>query len=132
MSIFNVERVPLEVEHLIRKFSQDMGISRDNIAIYSMTETIYGIERAMYEIRVSLASEQLKEYRYPSDWKQAFKERWFPKWLLKKYPVKYDVLIPKALYPDISLKNRPSFFRVDKSTNVLCDGNATPWEKFPF
>ena len=42
-------------------------------------------------------------YKYPQDWKEAFKERWFPRWLLKKYPVKYthievDVNIA---YPDL-------------------------------
>jgi len=39
---------------------------------------------------------------HPSDWWQAFKDRWFPRWLLKKYPVKFtkhcfDV---RALYPN--------------------------------
>lgn len=26
---------------------------------------------------------------WPADWWQAVKERWFPRWLLAKYPVKY-------------------------------------------
>jgi len=28
-------------------------------------------------------------FSWPADWWQAFKERWFPRWLLKKYPVAY-------------------------------------------
>ena len=27
--------------------------------------------------------------KYPEDWWQAFKERWFPKWLLKKFPIEW-------------------------------------------
>lgn len=30
------------------------------------------------------------EITYPIDWFEAFKERWLPVWLLKKYPVKYQ------------------------------------------
>lgn len=41
--------------------------------------------------------------QYPTDWWQAFKERWYPKWLLAKYPVRYKVfeVDVKALYPDL-------------------------------
>ena len=29
------------------------------------------------------------DIKYPRDWWQAFKERWFPRWLLERYPVDY-------------------------------------------
>lgn len=40
--------------------------------------------------------------QYPLDWWQAFKERWFPGWLIKRYPVKYRIHIfdMKVLYPN--------------------------------
>ncbi len=40
---------------------------------------------------------------YPADWWQAFKERWFPDWLIKRYPIRYtDVVVSaKVLYPDL-------------------------------
>jgi hypothetical protein len=51
------------------------------------------------------------EVKYPCDWKEAFKERWFPKWLLNRYPVKYKeiVLDVKAIYPEFrfAMKNTP-------------------------
>lgn len=57
----------------------------------------------------SIAAQKLDEKRcqYPADWKEAFKERWFPKWLLKRYPVKYTYIEMKAvqLYPKIQLPN---------------------------
>ena len=39
--------------------------------------------------------------KYPRDWWQAAKERWFPTWLLKRYPVDYHVveIDVKAIYP---------------------------------
>lgn len=32
------------------------------------------------------------EILYPADWWQAFKGRYFPHWLLKRYPVKYNTV----------------------------------------
>ena len=34
-------------------------------------------------------TEEHREVEYPADWWQAFKERWFPAWLIERYPVKY-------------------------------------------
>jgi hypothetical protein len=31
------------------------------------------------------------ECSYPKDWWEAFKERWFPKFLLNRYPVEYEI-----------------------------------------
>lgn len=30
--------------------------------------------------------------QWPKDWWQAFRERWFPKWRLKKHPVRYKTI----------------------------------------
>ena len=30
------------------------------------------------------------EIKYPSDWWQAFKERWSPRWALRRWPVQYE------------------------------------------
>ena len=40
---------------------------------------------------------------YPLNWKESFKERWFPQWALKKWPVKrkYHEIDFHELYPDI-------------------------------
>jgi len=32
---------------------------------------------------------EIKRFKYPSDWREAFKERWFPAWAKEKWPVKY-------------------------------------------
>lgn len=54
-----------------------------------------------------IASQTLhkREVKYPSNWREAFKERFAPGWYLKRSPVKYThiTLEAKALYPDIAL-----------------------------
>ena len=45
-------------------------------------------------------AQSLCDYKHPENWKEALKERWFPKWLLKRFPVKYAVLDIKEIYPD--------------------------------
>jgi len=45
---------------------------------------------------------QTKTIRYPADWWQAFKARWFPVWALLRWPVEYTthVIDVKAYYPE--------------------------------
>ena len=42
-----------------------------------------------------------KTIKHPLDWWQAFKERWFPEWLKRKYPVVYQVhrISHTAMFP---------------------------------
>lgn len=46
-----------------------------------------------------LFTRQLSKHKYPADWVQAFKERWFPKWLKKFFPVKYIEIEIKEIAP---------------------------------
>ena len=50
----------------------------------------------------SEATPAKKTIKHPSDWWQSLKERWFPLWALKRWPVKYTVhdISFKVLYPD--------------------------------
>lgn len=45
------------------------------------------------ELRTMAVAKHRKEeidwVKYPSDWWEAFKERWFPKWMLRRWPVNY-------------------------------------------
>ena len=43
--------------------------------------------------------------KYPADWKEAVKERFFPPFLLKRYPVKYTTLKLEAVayYPKVAM-----------------------------
>ena len=47
-------------------------------------------------------SAHYQEIEYPRDWFQAFKARWFPAWLIKRYPIIYHKVIidVKTIYPE--------------------------------
>jgi len=46
-----------------------------------------------------------KIIEHPRDWWQAFKERWFPMWALKRWPVIHTIhhVNIKAVYPDFKI-----------------------------
>lgn len=46
-----------------------------------------------------------KVIEYPSDWWQAFKDRWFPDWLKRRYPVTMTVheISAHTIYPHIKV-----------------------------
>lgn len=43
--------------------------------------------------------------RYPENWLEALKERFAPKWLLKKYPIKYKEIKvdPMLIFPEMNI-----------------------------
>ena len=48
------------------------------------------------------------ECRWPVDWWQAFKERWFPAWAKERWPVREEVryLVARELYPKVKLPEK--------------------------
>lgn len=54
--------------------------------------------------------------RWPKDWWQAFRDRWFPKWWLKRHPVEYEVyegseLVFKAVCPHLQTEEEGKHVR---------------------
>ena len=75
------------------------------------------IDNAVLIMRAKIAGHDCKKeviIKYPQDWQEAFKERWFPKWLLKKYPVKYtkEKVSAKIFYPEIKIPATKSYVEV--------------------
>lgn len=66
-----------------------------------------GIEHVIEAI-VTLATQEEEVCDIPADWWQACKERWFPKWLKRRYPVRYDQIWSEHNFPEIEL---PDFGR---------------------
>ncbi len=81
-----------------------LDAAKDELVV-SLTSYIYG-----------LLDDRIKIYEeYPEDWWQAFKERWFPAWILRRYPVKYRVIdidrkIYKAVCPHVNKPDNGSHF----------------------
>ena len=69
-----------------------------------------------------LTTQLLDEYTisYPCNWKEAFKERWFPQWWLKRYPVKYKIktIIAKAIYPHIAFPEKTHYVHVVRKESI--------------
>lgn len=97
-------------EILLEKF--EIGVSKEigkaslllNSEIY-IEDLSRNLGRSIVvQLRGFLWSEKLKSsfVRYPSDWWEHFKQRWFPNFLLKKYPVKETVheFSASIVYPD--------------------------------
>ena len=63
--------------------------------------------------------------KWPKDWREAFKERWFPKWLLVRCPVKYESKSVSvectALYPNYkpALPDEQHVIRVARTKESL-------------
>jgi hypothetical protein len=62
-------------------------------------------DEMVYRLSTRIATGGIREISYPKDWWQAVKVRWFPAWLLKKYPAMYTTHEAVALYPDIEIPN---------------------------
>ena len=56
------------------------------------------------------------DVKYPANWKEAFREEYFPKFLLKRFPVKYTTktIDVKVLYPKIALPNEKHVVNVTR------------------
>lgn len=60
--------------------------------------------------------------KYPATWRDAFKERWFPTWLLSRYPVHYRIhkINTTTLYPNfrISVPNQTHVLKYQTMSRI--------------
>lgn len=79
----------------------------------------FALRQLVMSLSARIASLKVEnyEFRAPKDWFEALKERFFPKWVLKKFPVKYRVekINVEALFPKIKMdKEYQSVFIFEK------------------
>ena len=62
-------------------------------------------EQMIVKLSATILGETLQkiEVRYPADWRQAFKARWFPRWALRRWPIEYVIrtMEVQAVYPSL-------------------------------
>ena len=78
-------------------FDVEMPLHMPENIVFRMMETLFAYKAAEEAVC------------YPQDWKEAFKERWLPPWLKKRYPVKYTkhdvwIMFPKLVSSDSVLR----------------------------
>lgn len=59
----------------------------------------YKLELAVTHLIGMVRGSTVSEIKHPSDWWQAFRERWLPNWWLKHYPVNYTCYQVDRHYP---------------------------------
>lgn len=88
LHFYTEQRISLDFLHTL-KFDGIISDISDSLALAAVKEFISFIEKD------DIASLKIS---YPKNWWQHFKQTFFPKWLLKKYPVKYETVTKTWTY----------------------------------
>ena len=103
LKMYELENMKLSMESHI-DMTQLRGL---NMNVDTFLDEMAG--RIVFKINARLASQKLEEVvaRWPATWWQAFKERWYPLWLQKWFPVRWKESRMKsiALYPEMVIPN---------------------------
>lgn len=81
----------------------DCGDSPPGVVMQLTVGEMFDDMRYSLGLVARVTGRRLPEVRYPADWWQAFKERWFPVWAKERWPVRFTTCDIQALYPDIQL-----------------------------
>jgi hypothetical protein len=127
-----VKRTPIRTAsgHVFLDVKQHFAsarISADLLKTMENAELQHTLDRATGDLLVKLVARipgkvfDSKEHYYPSDWVQAFKERWLKSRLSKRVfgPVRYTLIsmTAEASYPSIRVPNHNPFVQVTMKKN---------------
>ncbi len=104
MKPITIEEISLEVlryysQHRVDVFSTTApGLNKKNFRLHIFPQLEEHDEMGIRHIFRLVGTDILKQ-TYPSDWWQAFKERWMPKWVLRLSPVKYSEIVARHMFP---------------------------------
>ena len=60
-------------------------------------------QRVVFDLRAHILSNKIHQARWPTDWKEAVKERFAPGWMKRRWPVRYETLDIYRLYPHLAV-----------------------------
>lgn len=69
----------------------ELAYAKDNLEVRSLMDERMRRLLLILDMHLQAGDRQQLDYtevKYPADWVQAFKQRWFPGWLLQRYPVR--------------------------------------------
>jgi hypothetical protein len=88
-----VEEYVAKVEHLCVQESIDAEVLMSNISIETWEDEV--LRSMVFRLKLAVAAKEIikqtHEISYPSDWWQHLKQRWFPMWALRRWPVKLTI-----------------------------------------
>lgn len=93
-----IESVVLNiVEQKVKTHIHDLDLDLNNLSVETRLDHV--TRGMVVELCRRRARQELGEISFsvPKDWFQHFKKRFFPKWVLKKFPVKYQTIAVDAV-----------------------------------
>jgi len=96
----NMEK--LEVNRLrykVKEISQIYQINPNNIDVQEIDINKMLSEEICLKASYKVYGRDVDEIRFPSNWREAFKARWFPGWLKKRFPIEFNIIKIEALLP---------------------------------
>lgn len=124
---FSVDTIKMSIRKIIRE--EDY---RDyNIQFSTRFERI-SAEDMVFEIYAYVTGKVIDkihvDVEYPSDWWEAFKDRWFPEWMLRKWPVKMTrIKINETRYaicPHLAAEPRHNHYMWLRDHEDICDSKT--------
>lgn len=96
------------------RIAEAIGVPRNNVTL-TIFPHLEDYEGMAARLNVRIYGETLDVQEYPTTWWDAFKVRWYPEWLLKKFPPNITKLEAVALYPKISMPDEHSKTIIQKT-----------------
>jgi hypothetical protein len=113
---------PLEVTTVLKRRVHMAALrvpDAERLQIEASSMRDHALECVVIRLRTSVFGRKLSEISvsYPADWWQAFKDRWFPTWAKKRWPVemKTERLVSTEEYTKISCPEHDHFVRLYKN-----------------
>jgi len=109
-----IERVNFQIEMIRQQFQVDQRGLRDSTELCYWQDEI--ANRMVMSLKAKCASKkfEFQTTAYPSDWWQAFKKRFFPRWALKKWPVEVTehTYEASAYLPDVAIPDHETYVSI--------------------
>lgn len=96
-----IKTIELKLQHFVKRMKISPRLVIENVSTDVMLDNFCLDFEA--RIHARMAGQIIQTYKHPKTWLDAFKERWFPKFLLERYPVEYVIIKTWECYPAIRL-----------------------------
>lgn len=106
------------VQREVQRFCMEQRISHHEIGMGIELHQFEDMaaQQMVHRLMAKVASKKydVKTVRFPSDWWQAAKRRFFPVWALAKWPVQYTevTMEANAYHPDVAIPDRATFVEI--------------------
>ena len=103
----NFEEIKFQVKRYATAYTfvtQGIVIPDGNITVEATLkkDIMKGIFTQVRMVLNTLTQEHY-QLKYPRTWWDAVKARWFPKWLLRKFPVEYSAVYTTHVFPEMAV-----------------------------